>query len=109
MSSKQRKVLRKGLDMPQTTEAENTQAGNLVHRDPGARRYPVALPPRTRTILERGVANRATLQALLQKEEQSINDLVAVTREMLQVPPDWRLDDTAVGFVPPAETAPPVE
>ena len=61
----------------------------------------IPLPPRTRTLLEKKVATMTTYKALLQAEEQAINDLIAAAHEMLLVPDGWRMQDTAVGFVAP--------
>ena len=63
----------------------------------------IALPRRTREILEGKLREQATLQALLQQQGQAINELIEATREMLDVPAGWELANTGVGFVAPAE------
>lgn len=66
----------------------------------------VALPAKTRGIIERALQEQQTMQALQQQQQQRINDLVAAARELLNVPEDWQIENTAVGFVPPS--APPM-
>ncbi len=66
----------------------------------------IALPRRTREILEAKLREQATLQALLAQQGQSINELVEAAREMLDVPAGWELVNTGVGFVAPAEIPP---
>ncbi len=61
----------------------------------------IALPRRTREILEAKLREQATLQALLQQQGQAINELVEAAREMLGVPADWTMANTGVGFVAP--------
>ena len=63
----------------------------------------IALPKRTREILEAKLREQATLQALLQQQAQAINELVEAAREMLDVPAGWELANTGVGFVAPVE------
>ena len=66
----------------------------------------IALPARTRAILEAKLKEQAALQAMLQQQGQAINELIEATREMLDVPADWTLENTGVGFVaPPAQPA----
>ncbi len=62
----------------------------------------IALPRRTREILEAKLREQATLQALLAQQGQAINELVEAAREMLDVPAGWELANTGVGFVAPA-------
>lgn len=64
---------------------------------------PIALPAKTRAILERALQEQQTMQALLQQQQQRINDIVEAARELLNVPESWRIENTAVGFAPPAE------
>lgn len=64
---------------------------------------PIALPAKTRAIVERALQEQQTMQALLQQQQQRINDLVEAARELLNVPEDWQIENTAIGFVPPAE------
>lgn len=66
---------------------------------------PIALPAKTRGMLERALQEQQTMQALLQQQQQRINDLVEAARELLNVPEGWRIDSTAVGFVAPPATA----
>lgn len=47
---------------------------------------PIALPAKTRSILERALQEQQTMQALLQQQQQRINDLVEAARELLNVP-----------------------
>jgi hypothetical protein len=61
----------------------------------------IALPTKTRAIIERALTEQQTMQALLQQQQQRINDLVETARELLDVPADWRIESTAVGFAPP--------
>ena len=68
---------------------------------------PVALPEKTRVILERALREQQTMQALLQLQQQRINDLVEAARELLDVPDDWQIASTAVGFVAPDGGNPP--
>ncbi len=65
----------------------------------------IALPARTRAILEAKLREQAALQALLQQQGQAINELIEATREMLDVPAGWELANTGVGFVAPAVPA----
>lgn len=69
----------------------------------------IALPAKTRAILEAKLREQATLQALLQQQAQAINELIEAAREMLAVPDGWELANTAVGFVAPAESGPSAE
>ncbi len=62
----------------------------------------IALPARTRAILEAKLKEQAALQAMLQQQGQAINELIEAAREMLDVPADWTLENTGVGFVAPA-------
>ncbi len=62
----------------------------------------IALPARTRAILEGKLREQATLQALLQQQSGAINELIEAAREMLDVPAGWALENTGVGFVAPA-------
>lgn len=98
MSSKQRKVLRK------ENLVRQAPVGDLVYRE--ARE--IALPPRTRSIIEKKLSNKASLMALANAEEQAINDLIEAAREMLGVPDSWTIKSTEAGFVAPAATAEPV-
>ena len=66
----------------------------------------IALPKRTREILEGKLREQATLQALLQQQGQAINELIEATHEMLDVPAGWELVNTGVGFVAPAGNEP---
>jgi len=59
----------------------------------------IALPAKTRAILERALQEQQTMQALLQQQQQRINDIVEVARELLNVPESWRIENTMVGFV----------
>ena len=63
----------------------------------------IALPARTRAILEGKLREQATLQALLAQQGQAINELIEAAREMLDVPAGWELANTGVGFVAPVE------
>ena len=63
----------------------------------------IGLPRRTREILEAKLREQATLQALLQQQGQAINELIEAAREMLDVPAEWQLTNTGVGFVAPVE------
>ena len=63
----------------------------------------IALPARTRAILEGKLREQATLQALLAQQGQAINELIEAAREMLDVPGGWELANTGVGFVAPVE------
>ena len=66
----------------------------------------IALPARTRAILEAKLKEQAALQAMLQQQGQAINELIEATREMLDVPDGWTLENTGVGFAaPPAQPA----
>ena len=66
----------------------------------------IALPARTRAILEAKLKEQAALQAMLQQQSQAINELIEAVREMLDVPDGWTLENTGVGFVaPPAQPA----
>ena len=66
----------------------------------------IALPARTRAILEAKLKEQAALQAMLQQQSQAINELIEAAREMLDVPADWTMENTGVGFVaPPAQPA----
>ena len=73
----------------------------------------IALPLKTRETVRTLVAERATLQALLEQNDRSINNMLEAAREMLGVPEGWEITNTAVGFVAPKATtgtpAPPVE
>lgn len=69
----------------------------------------IALPKRTREILEAKLREQATLQALLQQQGQAINELIEATREMLDVPAGWELANTGVGFVASAGSEPVLE
>ncbi len=60
---------------------------------------PISLPAKTKAILEKKLANRASLQALLQAENQSIDELIEVARDILGVPADWTIQSTDQGFV----------
>lgn len=62
----------------------------------------ISLPAKTKAILEKKLANRASLQALLQAENQSIDELIEVARDILDVPADWTIQSTEQGFVVPA-------
>ena len=66
----------------------------------------IALPKRTREILEAKLREQATLQALLQQQGQAINELIEAAREMLDVPAGWEMVNTGVGFVAPAGNEP---
>ena len=68
---------------------------------------PILLPAKTKVILEKKLANRESLQAFLNAENQSINELVEAAREMLEVPDGWMLTNTAVGFVAPMDAPEP--
>lgn len=95
MSSKQRKVLRKG---------------NLMKQEQFAQLQPqtiIPLPPRTRGIIEKKLTNKASLMALAKAEEQAINDLIEAAREMLGVPDGWSIRNTDEGFTAPAGAVPP--
>ena len=63
----------------------------------------IALPARTRAILEAKLREQATLQALLAQQSGAINELIEAAREMLDVPAGWELANTGVGFVAPVE------
>ena len=63
----------------------------------------IALPARTRAILEAKLKEQAALQAMLQQQGQAINELIEAAREMLDVPAGWELANTGVGFVAPAD------
>ena len=63
----------------------------------------IALPARTRAILEGKLREQATLQALLAQQSGAINELIEAAREMLDVPAGWELANTGVGFVAPVE------
>ena len=63
----------------------------------------IALPARTRAILEAKLREQATLQALLAQQSGAINELIEAAREMLDVPAGWELANTGVGFVAPAD------
>lgn len=66
----------------------------------------IALPARTREILAAKIDKHAALQAMLQQQSQAINELIEAAREMLDVPADWTMENTGVGFVaPPAQPA----
>jgi anti-sigma-K factor RskA len=65
----------------------------------------IALPAKTRAILERALQEQQAMQAMIQQQQRHINDLVEAAREMLDVPEGWRIENTAVGFVPPEESA----
>lgn len=66
----------------------------------------IALPARTRAILEAKLKEQAVLQAMLQQQSQAINELIEAAREMLDVPDGWTLENTGVGFAaPPAQPA----
>ena len=65
----------------------------------------IALPARTRAILEAKLKEQAALQAMLQQQSQAINELIEAVREMLDVPDGWTLENTGVGFVAPAQPA----
>ena len=72
---------------------------------------PISLPAKTKAILEKKLANRASLQALLQAENQSIDELIEVARDILDVPAGWTIQNTEQGFTAPAaipETPTPV-
>ena len=69
----------------------------------------IPLPAKTRAIIERALQEQQTMQALLQQQQQRINDLVETARELLEVPEDWQIEITAVGFTPPAPPAPPAD
>jgi hypothetical protein len=69
----------------------------------------IALPAKTRGILERALQEQQTMQALLQSQQQRINDLVEAARELLDVPEGWRIESTAVGFVAPSASQPEAE
>ena len=90
MSSKQRKVLRRGQTMKQDQFA-TLQPQSVI-----------PLPTRTRAILEKKISNRASLHALMQAEDQSINDLIVAVRETLGVPDSWSMRNTDEGFTAPA-------
>ncbi len=97
MSSKQRKVLRKG---------------NLMKQEQFAQLQPqtiIPLPPRTRGIIEKKLSNKASLMALAKAEEQAINDLIEASREMLGVPDGWSIRNTDEGFTAPAGAAEPAD
>ncbi len=98
MSSKRRKVLRRGHEMKQEQFAQ-LQPQTVI-----------PLPVRTRAILEKKLANKSALMALAKAEEQSINDMIEAAREMLGVPDSWTIKSTEAGFVAPAgDAAPAVE
>lgn len=63
---------------------------------------PISLPAKTKAILEKKLANRASLQALLQAENQSIDELIEVARDVLNVPEGWTIQSTDQGFMAPA-------
>jgi hypothetical protein len=67
---------------------------------------PIALPAKTRAILERALQEQQTMQALLQQQQQRINDVIATARELLDVPDDWQIVSTDVGFVAPSAGQP---
>jgi len=69
----------------------------------------IALPPKTREMLRNLVAERATLQALLEQTDKSINNILEAAREMLGVPEGWEITKTEVGFTAPMVPAPPSE
>lgn len=69
----------------------------------------IALPARTRAILEAKLREQATLQALLAQQSGAINELIEAAREMLDVPQAWALENTAVGFVAPTQGDPSTE
>ena len=69
----------------------------------------IALPARTRAILEAKLKEQAALQAMLQQQGQAINELIEAAREMLDVPDGWTLENTGVGFAAPAPTQPAAE
>lgn len=95
MSSKRRKVLRRGHEMKQEQFAA-LQPQTVI-----------PLPPRTRGIIEKKLSNKAALVALVQAEEKSVDDLIAAAREMLGVPDGWVIQNTEQGFVAPAGAVPP--
>ena len=70
---------------------------------------PIALPAKTRAIVERALQEQQTMQALVQQQQQRINDLIEAARELLAVPEGWRIDSTAVGFVAPSAGQPDAE
>jgi hypothetical protein len=65
----------------------------------------VALPPKVRAMLDKALQEQQAMQAMIQQQQRHINDLVEAAREMLNVPEGWRIENTAVGFVPPEESA----
>jgi hypothetical protein len=65
----------------------------------------VALPPKVRAMLDKALQEQQAMQAMIQQQQRHINDLVEAAREMLNVPEGWRIENTAVGFVPPEENA----
>lgn len=70
---------------------------------------PIPLPPKTREMLRNLVAERATLQALLEQADKSIGNILNAAREMLEVPDGWEITKTEVGFTAPMVPAPPSE
>jgi hypothetical protein len=65
----------------------------------------VALPPKVRSMLDKALQEQQAMQAMIQQQQRHINDLVEAAREMLDVPEGWRIESTAVGFVPPEDGA----
>lgn len=62
----------------------------------------IALPAATRRVLENALRERDTIQAMLQMQQERINDLVLVARDSLGVPENWSLN-LQVGFVAPMD------
>lgn len=65
----------------------------------------IALPPKTRETIRNLVAERATLQALVEQTDKSINNILEAAREMLGVPEGWEIKNTSIGFAPPTPGA----
>lgn len=68
----------------------------------------ITLPPKTKARLAQLIAQREKLQAALTGTVQTIEEVVATAKEIMNVPDDWQIEDLEVGFVAfdPPPTAP---
>ncbi len=61
-------------------------------------------PPKTKALLTSLAVQRNELQAALDGVKTALNSVVAASRELMDVPDDWQVNDIEVGFEAPSNT-----
>jgi hypothetical protein len=67
----------------------------------------IQLPPKTKARLTNLIQQRNQAQIVVTGLNSTIEEVVAATRELMDIPDTWTLDDIEKGFIAPA--APPSE